>query len=104
MNAIPVEIVATQDAKALPGPVNRINMVSGSYLAVPDEHTPKLKDAMSQLRLDSGWLVHNDADKNVKPADRSLDPRVPDITYVSMDVTIELLSDVQKRHAKGETS
>jgi hypothetical protein len=101
MNATPVGIVATQDAKALPGPVNRVNLVSGSYLAVPDEHVDELKSAMPRLRIDQGWLVHQDADKNVKPADRSLDPRVPDITYISMDVKVEPLSDVESRQAKG---
>ncbi len=101
MNAVPAEIVATQDAKALPGPVNRINMVSGGYLAVPDDHTDKLKSSMADLRLDQGWLVHKDADKNVKPADRGADPRVPDITYISMDVKVQPLSDVIQQQAKG---
>jgi hypothetical protein len=101
MNAILVGIVATQDAKAVPGAVNRVNMVSGSYLAVPDEHLDQLKSSMSQLRIDQGWLVHKDADKNQKPAERGLDPRIPDITYMSMDVKVEPLTEVQQRQAKG---
>ena len=105
MNAIPIGIVATQSAKAVPGPVNRVNMVSGWYLAVPDDHAGKLKDSMSQLLLDDksgGWLVHKDADKNLTPAARGQDTRVPDITYMSMNVKVEPLSDVEKRQAKGD--
>jgi len=102
MNALPVGIVATQDAKSVPGPVNRVNMISGSYLAVPDEHVDQLKNSMSQLTVDQGWLVHKDADKNIKPEARAADPKVPDITYISMDVKVEPLSDVVNRQAKGD--
>ncbi len=102
MNSVPVNIVATQDAGSNDGSANKVKMVSGQYLAVPDEHLDRLKSSMPQLRIDdTGWLVHQDSDKNAKPAERGADPKVPDATYMSMNVKVSLLSDAMKEKAKG---
>jgi hypothetical protein len=102
MNSIPTNIVATQDAGANDGSPTKVNIVSGQYLAVPDDHVDRLKGAiMSQLRIDpTGWLVYQDADTKVKPAERGADPRIPDATYMSMTVKVGLLSDAIKEKAK----
>lgn len=101
MNSLPVELVASQHGKAIPGAVSRVNMVSGDYLAVPAHHADELKDSMDQLRIDQGWLVHQDANKSQTLEMRAQDPKVPNITYISMSVTVESLGDVQKRKAAG---
>jgi hypothetical protein len=102
MNSVPVNVVATQEAMANDGSPTKVKMVSGKYLAVPDHHVDRLKDSMSQLRIDdTGWLVHQDADTKVKPAERGADKRVPDATYISMTVKVSLLSEAIKEKAKG---
>jgi hypothetical protein len=102
MNSIPTDIVATQDAGLNNGSPTRVNMISGQYLAVPDDHVDRLKDAMSQLRIDpTGWLVYQDADTNVKPSERGADKRIPDATYMSMSVKVSSLSSAIKEKAKG---
>ena len=101
MNSLPVEIVASQHGKAIPGTVSRVNVVSGDYLAVPEHHVDELKDTMDKLRIDQGWLVHQDASKSQRPELRAQDPKVPNITYISMSVAVESLGDVVKRKAAG---
>ncbi len=102
LNSVPANIVATQTASNADTAPGKLKLVDGHYLAVPDEHVDRLNAAMSQLRIDdTGWLVHQDADKNLKPADRGMDPRVPDATYMSMNVKITLLSEAVAQKAKG---
>jgi hypothetical protein len=101
LNSLPIEIVASQHGKALPGSVTQVNMVTGDYLAVPAAHADKLKSSMTDLVIDSGWLVHKDADKKVRVELRANDPKIPDVTYISMNCTVEPLGDVVKRKAAG---
>jgi hypothetical protein len=102
LNSVPVNIVATKDAGANDGSPNRIKMVTGQYLVVPDEHLDRIKTAMSQLRIDdTGWLVRQDADTRLKPSERGADPRIPDATYMSMNIKVTLLSEAIKTKAKG---
>jgi hypothetical protein len=102
LNSVPISVVATQEAASNDGSPAKVKMISGHYVAVPGDHVDRLKDFMPKLRVDdSGWLVHQDADKNTKPEDRAADKRVPDATYLTMNVKVSSLSEAVKEKGKG---
>jgi hypothetical protein len=101
MNSLPVQVLATRDAKNAPHAVNSVKIVDGDFLAVPGDQTQDLKAAFDKLRVDNGWLVHQDADPKMSLEDRAKDNRVPKVTYMSMGLKIEPLADVIKRKAQG---
>jgi hypothetical protein len=101
MNSMPMQILATQDATKNAHDSSSVKVVSGDFIAVPTNQTSILKDAMSKLRVVNGWLVHQDADKNVPVEQRAVDPRIPEITYLTISLTVKSMDDAQKEKAKG---
>jgi hypothetical protein len=78
-----------------------VKIVNGSYIAVPCDQTPIIKEQLQKLRVVAGWLVHQDAQTNVPVEQRAADPSLPPITYMSMSFTVQSLSQAQKDKAKG---
>jgi hypothetical protein len=101
MNSMPMQILATQDAKKGPHPVDSVKVVNGDYIAVPADQAPDLRGQMDKLRVVEGYLVHQDANKQLPVADRAADQRIPPVTYASLTLTVEPLGDVVKRKAQG---
>jgi hypothetical protein len=101
MNSMPQQIMATQDAKTNPHDSGAMKVVSGDYIAVPTNQTAMLKGNMDKLRIVNGWLVHQDSPTDVPPEQRAQDPKVPQITYLSLSLTVQSLADAQKQKAKG---
>jgi hypothetical protein len=101
MNSLPVQVLATQGARRNPHDVNSIKIVSGDFIAVPAVQTTALKGDLEKLRVENGWLVHQDASKNLPPEERAKDPKVPEVTYMSMNLSVEALADVVNRKGKG---
>ena len=101
MNSMPLQILATQDARKGPHTVGSVKVVNGDYIAVPADQAPDLKDHMDKLRVVEGYLVHQDAKANSSLDDRAADQRIPPVTYASLTLNVEPLSDVVKRKAAG---
>jgi hypothetical protein len=101
MNSLPVQVLATQNAKSAPHDVSSIKIVNGDFIAVPGSQTSNLKGHLDKLRVEKGWLVHQDSGKDVPPEERAKDPKVPDVTYMSLNLTVEALPDAIKRKAAG---
>lgn len=101
MNSMPQQVLASQNAKKGPIDPNNVKIINGSYIAVPTEQTSLLKDAMEKLRVTDGWLVHQDSKTNVPVAQRAMDPKVPQVTYMSMSFTVQSLAEAQLQKAKG---
>jgi hypothetical protein len=101
MNSMPLQVLATQDAKKNPHDSSSVKIVSGDFIAVPINQTATLKGAMDKLRVVEGWLVHQDSSKDVPPEQRAADPRIPEISYLTMSFTVQSLADAQKQKAKG---
>lgn len=101
MNSLPVQVLATRDSRKGPHNSNSMKIVGGDFIAVPNNQTPDLKADMEKLRVVNGWLVHQDSDKNLPVEARAADKRVPPVSYMSMNLTIEALPDVVKRKAQG---
>ncbi len=78
-----------------------MKIVAGDYIAVPINQTPNLKDSMDKLRIVNGWLVHQDSSKNLPPEQRAQDPKIPEVTYMSLSLTVQSLADAQTEKAKG---
>jgi hypothetical protein len=75
--------------------------VSGDFIAVPSKHAADLKDHMEKLRIVNGWLVHQDGNKNLPPEMRSMDSKIPEVTYMSLSINVQSLADAQKEKSKG---
>jgi len=101
MNSMPYQVLATQDATKRAHPSGAVKMIAGDYIAVPINQAMNVKDSMEKLRIVNGWLVHQDGNKNVPPEMRAMDPKVPELTYMSFSVTAQGLSQAQKEKAKG---
>jgi hypothetical protein len=101
MNSMPQQVLATQDAKNNPHDSSAVKIVSGDYIAVPINQTPILKGNLDKLRIVNGWLVSQDSATDVPPEQRALDPKVPEITYMSLTLTVQSLADAQKQKAQG---
>ena len=101
MNSIPFQILATQDALKRVHPSNSVKMVAGDYIAIPVQQAANLKDSMDKLRIVDGWLVHQDGDKSLPPEQRAMDVQIPEVTYMSVSVTVQALAAAQKEKAKG---
>jgi hypothetical protein len=101
MNSMPMQILATQDARKNPHDTNSMKVVSGDYIAVPTNQATILKGTLDQLRVVNGWLVHQDSPKDVPVEQRAQDPKIPEVTYMSVSLTVQSLDDAQKLKAKG---
>jgi len=101
MNSMPIQVLATQDAKKNPHDSSSVKIVSGDFIAIPGSQASNLKGNMDQLRVVNGWLVHQDADKSVPVEQRAQDPRVPEVTYLSVSMTVQSLADAQTQKGKG---
>ena len=101
MNSLPVQVLATQDARKGPHNASSMKIVGGDFIAVPNNQTTDLKADLEKLRVVNGWLVHQDSDKNLPVEARAADKRVPPVSYMSMNFAIEALPDVVKRKAQG---
>jgi hypothetical protein len=101
MNSMPYQVLATQDAVKRAHSSSSVKMIAGDYIAVPTKHAADLKDSMDKLRLVNGWLVHQDGSKNLPPEMRAMDPKIPEVSYMSLSVTVQSLADAQKEKAKG---
>jgi hypothetical protein len=101
MNSMPQQVLATQDAWNRPRDASAVKIIAGDYIAVPINHAPMLKDTMGKLRVQSGWLVHQDSDKNLPVEQRAQDPRVPPVSYLTSSMTIQSLAAAQAAKAKG---
>ena len=100
MNSMPFQILATQEAKKGPHATDGVKIVDGDFIAVPTDQTERLKSDLGKLRINQGWLVHQD-DKGLPPEELAKSPRLPEVTYVSMKLTVEPLTDVIKRKSQG---
>jgi hypothetical protein len=101
MNSMPQQILATQDAKKNPHDTNSMKVVSGDYIAVPTNQAALLKGTFDQLRIVNGWLVHQDSPKDMPVEQRAQDPKVPQVTYMSVSLNVQSLTDAQQAKAKG---
>jgi hypothetical protein len=101
MNSMPLQILATQSARRGPHSMSSVKIVGGDYIAVPANQAANLSSDMEKLRVVDGWLVHQDSNPNLPVAQRAQDRKIPEVSYVSMSLTVEPLSDVIKRKAQG---
>jgi len=101
MNSMPQQILATQDAAKNPHDTSAVKVISGNYIAVPTSQTPVLKGNMDKLRIVNGWLVHQDTPADVPPEQRAQDPKVPPVTYMSVNLTVQSLQEAQTNKGKG---
>jgi hypothetical protein len=84
MNSMPLQVFATQDAWKNPRDSSSLKIVSGDYIAIPINQAANLKDAMDKLRIVNGWLVHQDSPTSLPPEQRAQDPKIPEVTYLSL--------------------
>jgi hypothetical protein len=101
MNSLPYQVLATQDAFRRGRDSSSVKIIAGDYIAVPSKHAADLRDQMEKLRVVNGWLVHQDGDKNLPPEMRAMDSKIPEITYMSLNVTVQSLATAQKEKSKG---
>ncbi len=101
MNSMPLQVVATQDAWKGPHDSSSVKIVAGDYIAVPINQAASLKDSMDKLRVVNGWLVHQDGNKNLPPEQRAQDPQIPEVTYMTINLTVQSLAQAQASKAKG---
>ena len=101
MNSMPYQVLATQDSHRRVRDSSSVKIVSGDYIAVPSNHAADLKDHMQKLRVVSGWLVHQDGNKNLPPEMRAMDSRIPEVTYMSLSINVQSLADAQKEKSRG---
>jgi hypothetical protein len=101
MNSLPYQVLATQDSHRRGRDSSSIKIVSGDFIAVPSKHAADLKDHMEKLRVVNGWLVHQDGNKNLPPEMRSMDSKIPEVTYMSLSINVQSLADAQKEKSKG---
>jgi hypothetical protein len=101
MNTLPVQVLATQRAVQKGHDAEGVKIVSGDFLAVPLNQTDDLKGQFDKLRVDNGWLVHQDADPRVPPSKRAEEDRVPPVTYVVLNLSVRPLDEVIGPKAKG---
>jgi hypothetical protein len=99
MSSLPKQIHASKEATKGPKDPSVINLVSGPFIAVPKHQHSGLE--LDKLRVTQGYLVHQDADKNKTAEENSTDKRVPDVTYMSMQISVEALYDAEQRKSKG---
>jgi hypothetical protein len=100
MNSMPMQVLASQDAKNAAHDAGSVKIVSGDFIAVPGNQTSDLKSSFDKLRVVNGWLVHQDAKADVPVETRAQDPQVPPVTYMSMNFTVQSLADAQKQKSK----
>jgi len=98
---MPLQVLATKGARNGPHNSSSVKIVTGDFIAVPDNQTQDLKSDFEKLRVVDGWLVHQDNNKNEPVEARAKDSRIPPVSYMSMGFTIEPLADVVKRKAQG---
>jgi hypothetical protein len=104
MNSLPVQLIATQSALKGPLSPGQVKIVKGAgdYIAVPDNQTDILKDQMGKLRVQQGYLVHQDTPTSLPLEQRAQDTkRLPNVTYVGMSMHVQSLADALKEKAKG---
>jgi hypothetical protein len=92
--------VATQQAFANPDREDRyIGLLSGSYLMLPQKHTDELAKELPNLDLVQGYLVRKDSDPS-QPLQARAQTALPGITYASMQVTVQPLTDSDRLEQK----
>ena len=101
MNSMPLQILATQDAKRGPHDPSSVKIISGDFIAIPTEQAANLKGSLDKLRVVNGWLVHQDSSQDLPPEQRAQDPKIPEVTYMSMAFTILPLADAIKQKGLG---
>jgi hypothetical protein len=101
MNSMPLQVLATQDAWKNPRDSSSLKIVSGDYIAIPINQAGNLKDSMDKLRIVNGWLVHQDSAATLPPEQRAQDPKIPEVTYLSLSMTVQSLATAQQNKAKG---
>ena len=101
MNSMPLQVLATQDAKKGPHDSSSVKIVGGDFIAIPTEQATNLQGNMDKLRVVNGWLVHQDSSQDVPPEQRAQDPKIPLVTYMSMTLTIQPLADAIKQKGMG---
>lgn len=101
MNSMPLQVLATQDAWKNPRDSSSLKIVSGDYIAIPINQAADLKDSMDKLRVVNGWLVHQDTPATLPPEQRAQDPKIPEVTYLSLSMSVQSLETAQQNKAKG---
>jgi hypothetical protein len=101
MNTLPVQVLATQEAAKGPHNTGGVRIVGGDFIAVPANQTSELKSDFDKLRVEDGWLVHQDSSKNQRLEDRAKDDRIPPVSYVSLNLHIEPVEEVIRRKGSG---
>jgi len=101
MNSMPLQVLATQDAKKGPHDTSSVKIVSGDYIAIPTQQAGNLQGSLDKLRVVNGWLVHQDSSQQLPPEQRAQDPKIPEVTYMSMTLTIQPLEDAIKQKGLG---
>jgi hypothetical protein len=81
--------------------VQYLPLVSGDYVLVPKAHLDKLSQALDKLDLAQGYLVEKTAPANQPPATRAANA-VPDVTYVTMRVTVAPLPSGAATQSKSD--
>lgn len=86
------------DAAATQGAVNESNfppgyvpLKTGEYLVVPQSHTDKLTAKLEQLKLNQGYVIDDSVTGN-RPIDQIANDSIPDVTYVSLKMTVTPIS------------
>jgi hypothetical protein len=104
LNSLPAQWTATQQARSDPDlEVENLPLVPGNYVMVPQAHADELKNEISKLDWQSGYLVAKDASKTDTLATRA-GQVIPGVTYVSMRLTVTPVPPGPAPKAAGEQS
>jgi hypothetical protein len=64
-----------------------VPLKTGEYVIVPKEHTDTLSAKLQQLQLNQGYLVDSAVAGN-RPVDQMANDSIPDVTYMSLKMTV----------------
>jgi hypothetical protein len=92
---------ATQSALADPSfPQTYIPLKTGEYLIVPQAHTDMITAKLQQLQMNQGYVIDGTLPGN-RPVDQIANDSIPDVTYVSLKMTVTAI-DLQKQNSAAD--
>jgi hypothetical protein len=83
----PQRIFATKPARDEADTTAGINLVSGDYVLLPQEHAEEFQSHLHDFKLVSGYLVPGKTDENA-PIYEIADKITPDVSYVAVNIKV----------------
>lgn len=83
----PQRVFATKPARDDANTTSGINLVSGDYVLLPQEHVQEFQPHLSDFKLVSGYLVPANTDENTSVY-QIADKITPDVSYVAVNIKV----------------